>query len=106
MRFILAIAVLFSVVAAASLRPKTFENPMVHANMRSFEFVQADNNDSSGFRPCAELPDSGLELGIVCEGRRQIQDQVGQLHVVNYFCEFRFSKNARGLFRLEYELCQ
>ncbi len=105
-RAILALLALASLVAAASLRSSKFLNPIGYGNVRSYDFARGDSGDTSGWRNCVEVGGNNVEVGVVCEGLRQIRVHGGRFVDVNYFCEFRFSPTNNTAFNLEYELCQ
>lgn len=106
MRFVLATVGLISIVAAATLRPQTSNDPLGYGNARSHEFSKGDSGYSSGWRECAKIEEPTGDLGIVCEGHRKLRIHGGANVDVNYFCEFRFIQRRPGQFRLDYELCQ
>ena len=108
MRLLLLGLALLSVgsFVGAAYTSKNVENYMAYANVVSRTYAEGDANDASGWRECMELPNNGLEIGLICEGVRTILVHGGKEVDVNYYCEFRFSKSDPFKYEVEMEVCQ
>ena len=103
--FLIALAIVGTLTAAAYSRGKVVDH-LSYANSVSHSFAAGDNGITSGWRGCSEIEDTPPNIGVVCDGRRVIQTQSGQMVDVNYFCEFQFRKESNDSFRVLYSLCQ
>jgi hypothetical protein len=106
LRWLFGMLTIGSMVAAASYSMDKPIQPLPYANEVSHAFAAGDNHDSSGWMECKEAERSDSEVGIVCEGTRNIVIHGEQLTVVNYFCEFQFKQVLSGAYHVNYGLCQ
>ena len=107
MRLVLAALSMFSAgsIVAAAYTTQSVDNYAAYANVVSRAYAEGDYSDGSGWRGCNEMVDTPTEVGMVCEGVRTIVVHGGKRVDVNYYCEFRFKKNAQK-FEIESESCQ
>ena len=103
--FIVGLLSLGSIVSAA-YSTKNVENFVSYAHSVSRAYASGDFNDPSGWRECV-VDDRGQSgIGVVCEGTRSIDYQIGKRIEVNYFCEFKFTKLTTFKYTVDTEVCQ
>lgn len=79
---------------------------MAYADNISKQFAAGDYHDISGWRECVLHESTPFEIGVVCEGTRSVDYQIGKRSDVNYFCEFRFVKISTFKYKVESQDCQ